>query len=234
MDYPRLRFSSLPSSNTYLIEHWTEFGPFAFVRTDFQSAGKGRGDHTWSSAPGENLLFSMLIKNPDASKVGLYSLGAAVAVTLSLKELGLDGLTIKWPNDVYCGDKKICGILLQGSLPDYLVIGIGVNVNQKTFEGDYAHAPTSYYLEKGEEGDNDKLFDLICGYLVNYFDVASIEGDKLLREFRKRDYLYGKNIRRLDKGKTVSGVAIGVDEAFNLIVNEDGKRRLINSGEILI
>lgn len=126
--------------------------------TDFQTKGKGQRGNTWESARGKNLMFTLLLR-PDflpASRQFLVSQAAALGVCRYLKDKGLNA-KIKWPNDIYVGDKKICGMLLEHTLGgDKLsasIAGIGINLNQTRFESD-APNPTSVLLEApGEELD---------------------------------------------------------------------------------
>ena len=233
MDIEQLRFASLPSTNAYFKQHWTEFGPFAFVRADFQSKGKGREDRSWNASAGENLLFSMLIKKKSLfDHVGLLSLGAALAVTKALEAFGVVDVAIKWPNDVYVSGKKICGILLEGQLPEYAIVGIGVNINQKPFAGEYRHPPTSMALELGKEIDIDALYAEVRKNLLSLFGETRLDGKKMLEEFEAYDFLKGKTVSRMVNGTVLEGTACGVDEEYRLILKIGDKKTLVYSGEI--
>ena len=130
-------------------------GDFTFVSADYQSAGRGRTGRSWESVPGENIMFSILIKDKElVSKFGLLSVASAVAVMNAVKKLGVKGVSVKWPNDVYINGKKTCGILLEGvtikgELKE-VVIGIGLNVNQTEF-GSVLHKATSLKLESDKD-----------------------------------------------------------------------------------
>ena len=233
MDIEQLRFPSLPSTNAYFKQHWTDFGPFAFVRADFQSQGRGREDRHWVAEAGENLLFSVLIKEKNLfDNVGLLSLGAALAVVKSLVAFGVKGVAIKWPNDVYVGGKKICGILLEGQLPDFVIVGIGVNINQKTFLGEYRQPPTSLSLELRQDVDIDAFYEEVRKNLLSCFSETRMDGGGMLKEFDAYDFLKGKKVCREVNGTLLEGTACGVDENYRLILDVDGKKTLVYSGEI--
>jgi BirA family biotin operon repressor/biotin-[acetyl-CoA-carboxylase] ligase len=131
------------STNLVLKEMLREYElPEGFVlRTDFQSAGKGQPGNSWESEKGKNLLFSVLLYPQHIAIDQQFILSQLVSVAI-LRTLNsfCAGFSIKWPNDIYFGDKKIGGILiensLQGSKLNTSIVGIGLNINQKTFRSD--------------------------------------------------------------------------------------------------
>ena len=223
--------ASIDSTNEYLKKHWAEFGPFAFLRAGYQSAGKGRGDHSWEAKKDENLLFSLLIKEPRALEhVDMLVLRSALVLAKAIEGLSVQGVSIKWPNDIYVHDKKVCGILLEGRLPSFVVIGIGVNVNQTTFAS-YRTKATSLRNEVGENIDIDAFYGTLTQGLLKAFE-AEEDMKTLLEEFRKRDYLFGKEVTRLVGDQVVEGIAKGVDDSFSLLLEENGVITPVCSGEI--
>ena len=132
------------------------------VRADFQTAGRGCGTNTWESERGKNLLFSMLIfpeEIPANQQFHITEI-ASVAMCETLRAYTDEPVTIKWPNDIYVGDRKICGMLientLQGNVLKDSIIGIGLNVNQREFHSD-APNPVSLYQLRGCETDLDEV-----------------------------------------------------------------------------
>ena len=109
-----------------------------------QTSGRGQGDHTWTSKPGQNLTFTVVLKFPPCAPLAASEiLRITHAVTHALREYLLSkGVVarIKWPNDIYVGDKKICGILIENILGGKQVaasmVGIGLNLNQSRFPAD--------------------------------------------------------------------------------------------------
>ena len=119
-----------------------------------QTSGRGQRGSSWSSMPGENLTFSIIMKEPEhisAHSQFILSEITALSVTDFLAEHGIEAM-IKWPNDIYVADRKICGILIENSLrADHLsssIIGIGLNINQRNFDVKLTN-PTSMSLESG-------------------------------------------------------------------------------------
>ncbi len=140
-----LHFSELASTNSYLRENLGGMPQYAVVTAGFQTAGRGQRGNGWESEPGANLLFSMLYYPPEwlsPSRQFLISKAVALAVAETVDRL-LDGfphpeVCIKWPNDIYVGDRKIAGILIENSLQSaasiaHSIIGVGLNINQREF-----------------------------------------------------------------------------------------------------
>lgn len=113
-----------------------------------QTQGRGRRGAAWFSPPGESLAFSVLIRPAEPKALWpRLALVAGLAVAEALEEF-LPLVGIKWPNDVWVGDKKIAGILVEAG-KDYAVVGIGLNVNTRSFPGEVADIATSLALETG-------------------------------------------------------------------------------------
>lgn len=151
--------SNTNSTNTLMKEllakgEWPEGERFLY--TAFQTAGRGQAGNGWESEEGKNLLCSILLP-PNKN---LYFLNIAIGVAL-LRVIGED-FTIKWPNDIYFGDKKVAGILIEnaiiGNEIKYSIAGIGLNVNQTTFVSD-APNPVSLKQIRGQEYDIERLMN---------------------------------------------------------------------------
>ena len=131
------------STNQYLRElHEKEpLGEGSVVLADYQTAGKGQTGNSWESAPGENLTFSLLLCPGflPANRQFLISQITALALKAAL-DAYTTGITIKWPNDIYWNEQKICGMLIENDLSGHhlysSIIGIGLNVNQTEFHSD--------------------------------------------------------------------------------------------------
>lgn len=138
------RLPSVPSTNTWLKEHAAEFSHGDMVVTDDQTAGRGQRGNFWEAEPGKNLTFSILLE-PSAippARQFVISECVALGVTEVLRDklsgyVEQDAIRVKWPNDVYVGDNKIGGILIEHTLGQgriqRTVAGIGLNVNQTIF-----------------------------------------------------------------------------------------------------
>ncbi len=156
---------------------WPE-GEF-FVYAGYQTAGRGQTGNSWESEADKNLLCSILLP-PDKD---LYFLNIAVGVAI-LRVIGED-FTIKWPNDIYYGDKKVAGILVEnailGNEVKYSIAGIGLNVNQTTFVSD-APNPISLKQITGKEYDIDALMQQV------YAKVQETLNEEVWEEYKNHLY----------------------------------------------
>lgn len=148
------------STSTLLREQYSDELPHLYtIRTDFQTAGRGQSGNSWESEAGKNLLFSTLLRYEGIKAAEQWRLSMLVTVTLwemLAKHLPYEQLTIKWPNDIYFGDKKLVGILIENALigqsVGYTIAGVGVNVNQTNWLSD-APNPISLKEITGKEHD---------------------------------------------------------------------------------
>lgn len=141
INYTLLEFDILNSTSNFLRENHPYFPHMTIIRVNHQTEGRGQFDRKWESEPNQNLLFSILLKDVNVSKS--YEIKSWIKTSLMnfiFKE-GID-VTFKEPNDLYVKDKKLCGILIEtqtsSSIFDYVIIGIGLNVNQDAFDAQNA------------------------------------------------------------------------------------------------
>ena len=154
------------STSSLMREQYSDALPHLYtIRTDFQTAGRGQAGNSWESEEGKNLLFSTLLRYDRILAAEQWRLSMLVAVTLwdtLAKYLPQEQLTIKWPNDIYFGDKKLVGILIENSLSGqyvgYSIVGIGVNVNQTAWLSN-APNPVSMKEITGENYDVETLMN---------------------------------------------------------------------------
>ena len=173
MDFKIIHIDETDSTNRWLMEHSDSSletlsdvakEPSLCVVADYQTAGKGCGTNSWESERGKNLTFSVMLHPVEIPASGQFRISEAVSVALctTLEAYIYNKVEIKWPNDIYVGDQKICGILienrLQGSTIMNSIVGIGLNVNQQIFRSD-APNPVSMYQLVGHEMDRTALLD---------------------------------------------------------------------------
>jgi BirA family biotin operon repressor/biotin-[acetyl-CoA-carboxylase] ligase len=158
------------STSTLLREQYSDNLPHLYtIRTDFQTAGRGQAGNSWESEAGMNLLFSSLLRYDGVRAADQWRLSMLVSVAcweVLAKYLPNDWLTIKWPNDIYYGDKKLVGILIENSLSGswvaHTIAGIGVNVNQTEWLSN-APNPVSMKQITGQDYPVEQLLsDWIC------------------------------------------------------------------------
>ena len=232
----KLHFKEINSTTTFLKCSRHLYRNFTFVSSDYQTNGHGRFGRAWNSNKGENLLFSLLIKDKNLiEKYSSLSLCSAVSIFKVLKNFGVKGLSIKWPNDVYVFDKKICGILLEGCSTDNqltdIIIGIGINVNQESFDGDFMTPPTSLFLEMGKKINLSKLKRKIYSQIKKDFKAIKIKSD-YLEIARDNNYLKGKQVFAEINGEKVPIKVVDIAEDNSLIYDDNGQKKRVFSGEI--
>ncbi len=170
INYTLLEFDSLNSTSNFLRENHPYFPHMTIIRVNHQTQGRGQFDRQWESKPNQNLLFSILLKDINVSKS--YEIKSWIKTSLMnfLFKQGID-VTFKEPNDLYVSNKKICGILIETQTSsanfDYVVIGIGVNINQDTFEFSGA---TSLFLETRRALDLQDVFVKLLAELMIEYD----------------------------------------------------------------
>ena len=234
MNYHYLHFDEIDSTNNYLKNSYQLLDNFTFVSADYQSKGKGRNDRVWESVKGLNLMFSILIKDPKLLEVStILSLMTAVELAKLLeKRYGIDNVSIKWPNDVLIGDKKVCGILLEGQLPNYLVIGVGLNVNQKEFPDNLRRPATSIRSELNKDIDLEDLKEQLFPNVINNFN--KLDRDEYLSYFSKHNYLLNKRVKVNVNQQLFIGEVVGIDNNFNIQILCNDILLHVDSGELEI
>jgi len=178
---------TVKSTNEYVKLHIPVLKNMSVVAAEVQTAGKGQGDHTWLSEPGKNLTFSMVLKEemladiPPKSQF-IISAVTAISIVKLLERHGIEA-RIKWPNDIYACDRKICGILIENSIKGqrftWSIIGIGLNVNQRTFDPSLPN-PTSMFLCNGkrEIPSLSVLLEEFINIFTANFDIYTKNGDR--------------------------------------------------------
>ena len=196
------------------------------VATDYQTAGKGCGSNAWESERGKNLTFSMLIHPDGIAAREQFRITEVVSVALcrTLQPYIYNKVEIKWPNDIYVGDRKLCGILienrLQGNVIVDCIIGIGLNMNQRVFLSD-APNPVSMYQLTGQETDCEAL-------LADFLQTFDQEWQNKTNGSEYRELLFRKGKDGLYEDKTgrfVARLADVLPDGRLLLVDEEGKER---------
>ncbi|MDR2126656.1 MAG: biotin--[acetyl-CoA-carboxylase] ligase [Prevotellaceae bacterium] len=205
---------------------------------DNQTKGRGQRNNSWESEPSKNLTFSLVLY-PDFLKVGeqfLLSKAISVATVDLLREQGLSA-KIKWPNDIYAGDKKITGILIENNITGNRIassiIGVGLNVNQRIFVSD-APNPTSISIELDKEFDRKMLLKRLLVLFDRRYkslamnDCKQIEKDYFSYLYRNDGfYLYASG------GNKFSAKITGISNIGELLLEtENGERRKFGFKEI--
>ena len=230
-------FNEIDSTSAFLKCRRLFLRNFTFVSADFQTAGHGRMGRTWISGKGENLLFSLLIKDKKLIK-NFSSVSLAIAVTIfkTLEEFGFNDISIKWPNDVYASGKKICGILLESVVDNAkisnLIVGVGLNVNAKAFKGEFITPPTSMFLQTGEEFPLDIVKKKVYKNLKKELLALKKGKSDYLEIARQNNFLKNKKVFAEINGQITEIFVKDIDNNNALVYEVDGKENTIFAGEI--
>lgn len=195
-----------------------------------QTAGRGQRGHTWTSPEGENLTFSLVLE-PAFLPVGeqfLLSEAVALSLTNTFADFGLDA-RIKWTNDIYLGDRKLVGILIEhnysGPTLARTVAGIGINVNQTAFDPALPN-PVSMALAAGRQFDRREVLDRFLARCAERFaQLERGEKERLQRDYRERMYRLGTmHDFRFPDGTPTRAAIEGVHPTGELILRHDDGR----------
>lgn len=189
------------------------------LQTDFQSSGKGQGDAFWESEKGKNLLFSFLLKPGFLELHKQFYI--SMVVSLSLVDLfkhyiAPDALRIKWPNDIYIGTKKVAGILIenaiQGDAFQWVVVGVGLNVNQLKFTSNAPNPTSLSLLTNGKQYNLEIILEQFeVAFANRYAQLASGKYEEILHDYYNLMYQKGIKKHYMIKGKHVEGEIMGVN-----------------------
>ena len=228
MQFESIHIAETNSTNRWLRAEGGTLSDAKVVVADYQTAGRGQGTNTWESERGMNLTCSIGLcpEGVKASRQFLLSMAISVALTRTLQALP-SPISIKWLNDIYAGDKKICGILientLQGDRIKDCIIGIGLNVNQRVFVSD-APNPTSMALESGHDFDREEVLKALLGH----FGQLLTDWDEELIRATYRQLLYrreGVFPYRDGEGYFRASLAGVEDDGHLLLQDTEGRQR---------
>ena len=210
--------------------------PFVVV-AEQQTAGRGRRGRKWISPFAQNVYYSLVLRiEGGLRQLEGLSLVVGLAVIQALRESGVQGAALKWPNDVLVGHKKISGILLElvGDPADicHVVLGIGINVNmQKAEEVDQQW--TSMQLETGSPVDRNHLVARLGLQLQSYLDRHKIAGFAGMQEEWEQHHSWqGKPVSLIAGVNRIDGVVLGVDRQGALRLDVDGVEKIYSGGEL--
>ena len=212
----------------------------AIYLAERQTAGKGRRGRIWHTAVGTSVSMSILLR-PDlpADKIFMLTLVMGMAVVDGIRRVCDLDIQIKWPNDVIIGGKKICGILTEmSSGMDYVVIGIGINVNVSSFSEELAGTSTSLFLEQGRFVSREFVTVEILNSFWKYYKIFMNTGDisAFFQEYQKILVNRGRSVRVLDPAGSFCGMALGINGRGELLVKreDNGATEAVYSGEVSV
>jgi BirA family transcriptional regulator, biotin operon repressor / biotin---[acetyl-CoA-carboxylase] ligase len=238
-----LTLETVASTNEFAKSLNLDEGPHGTVVTaEEQISGRGRLGRQWESPRSENLLFTILLRPEEdqASKIPLIPFAAAVGAAEAIEaETGLV-VECKWPNDLLIEKKKVCGMLLESSLLgahfEKIVLGIGVNVNQKNFSAELLPYATSVAIEKGAGADRTALLRRMLSALeARYLQLMNEPPELLLNAWRKRTTMFGTRITVRESNFTFTGIAEALSADGSLMMRlDDGSAHTVRAGDVTL
>ena len=233
---------SVNSTNDYLKKlgnEGCENGTVVAARE--QTRGKGRLGRTWQSKKDDGIAFSVLLRpNVAPSEVSAITPLAGLAVCKAIREYTKLDCVIKWPNDIIIGRKKLVGILTEMSAEfdavEYVITGIGINVDHTSFPEEIAFKATSLLLETGRHIDKNEFLACVLEHLENEFVKNNLElTPTALSEYTDLCAPVGRSVTFQRGTRRISGMAVGVSEHGELkVMMSDGTICLVNSGEVTV
>jgi len=232
---------SLSSTNDLAKELAYKVPDGTVIVAEEQTKGRGRMGRSWFSEKSSCILTSLILKpqiRPEKT-VALTQV-AALAVVKAIEEVCSVKTKIKWPNDIILNSKKVCGILTEMSseidVVNYIVIGIGINVNCTKFPDDLKEKATSLQLELGKPVDRKKLLASLLNNLEIYYKKYEEKGfESLIPLILENSITIGKEVRAIYADREIKGQAITIDKEGKLIIRtEKGEEIALLSGEVSV
>lgn len=221
---------SVDSTNSYLkrIIKENELTSGLAVMAESQVSGRGRLGRSWLSEKGDTLCMSIAVKNE-------YCEGFTLLVSLAVYDAlmpfcGDKTLQIKWPNDIISQNKKLCGILCE-RVNEYTVIGVGININSKSFADEIKDKATSLYLLSGKRYDVKEIFRAVNKAFEDTFTKYNF---KFTMDAKEKYESLCANMGKTVKTEKSAGVAIGVSDNGALLLQTEDEIISINSGEVAV
>lgn len=238
-------FASIASTNSHLLAKTPPRSGRAHVAlADQQTAGRGRQDRRWLSPPDAGLCLSMaytFAARPD--ELSSLTLATGVGIVNALLELKVQGLRLKWPNDIVALDGKLGGVLTEvhsrGGASVTVVTGVGLNLAlpedfDAGVDSSWAQRPVDLRALLPTLPSRELVAATLINHLCLTMDVFADQGfEAFAGEWRQYDWLRGKAIAIDTSGRQVNGTAVGVDANGALLVDADGARMRVLSGSIV-
>ncbi len=227
-----LYFEETNSTNLYAkkIASQNEMG--TIVIADYQTNGYGKHQRKWFSEKGKNLTFSIILSQKNL-KLELLPFLFSVAIIEVLKQNFNGNFICKWPNDILFNEKKICGTLIEtvsknGKI-EFVVVGIGLNVNQKKFSNEISEIATSLSNELNLEIDRVELFKNLIQNINFRYENFLNNYNNTIEIWKSYSDICGKKITLSQNGVTLEGTAIDVNPNGELLVNINNKIKNFSS-----
>lgn len=206
-----------------------------------QHAGRGRRGRSWAGTPGKNIVFSVLLRPKlKPGEVQLLNLAAGLAVKETLRSMYGIPAELKWPNDILCRGRKMCGILSEAAgEPDriyYAVTGIGLNVNMEPDDvpAELRGIATSALVESGTTLPRWRVFVTLFGNFARYAEMLDSKSGsaELLAIYRRECDTLGKDVKVIQDDETFTGLAKSVTQEGALVVEINSEEKIFAAADV--
>lgn len=237
-----LTYDTIDSSNNEAKRQAeTGAGHGLLVIGEEQTAGRGRRGRAWASQKGEGIFMSLLLK-PDIqpANASMLTLVMGMSVRDALEQVAGVDAQIKWPNDIVCGGKKVCGILTEMSAQvdyiNHIVIGIGINIHNAQFPEEMQQIATSVFLQTGAHICRAELVARIMErfetYYIRYLKYENLKD--LMDEYNAHLINCGRQVQVIDLKQDYHGIAHGINEEGELLVETADGIQQVAAGEVSV
>jgi len=235
-----IHLDSVDSTNKYALRNFEELADSTLIVASEQSAGRGRHARQWISPPNTNIYASMIIKN-FGKNPALASMIASLGALSALRQSAPDvKFWLKWPNDIFCRERKIAGILCETASTSKqqiagIVAGIGLNINMPTSIINKIDQPaTSLMHETASEFNLKKVVKKLAKSLNKYYNIYSISPEVLFTCWKDENLLIGQTIEISTGEKDIKGKIVDLGHNGELIFESAGKQIKLFSGDVKI
>lgn len=206
-----------------------------------QINGRGRLSREWISKKNDGIYMSVLFNtNFKTDNIPFLSVIAGLSVCKAINNFTDNKSFIKWPNDIIINNKKVCGILLESKIYSSnlssIILGIGINVNNKYFDKTIESKATSIFWETGKNIEFKEIISSVLNYFSFYYNNFLISGrNRIKEEYVNLCASLNRNVSIIKENSIIDAFSVDVDSFGNLVVITENKEKLkINSGEVIV
>jgi len=215
----------LASTNEYmsLLLHSKDVDDRSVIVCNKQTSGKGQKGNSWEAEEGKNLTFSVLYKPFELLAMDQFTISIIISLGICdyLKEKAIDNVKIKWPNDIYVGDNKICGILIEHEISgEYLnssICGVGLNINQEVFKSSAPNPVSLINITNQKYSLKQELLKLLDCIEGRYINIAD-HRDLLWKNYKNCLYRFNKVYKYKTEDGIIEGKIVGVNKYGQLLL----------------
>ncbi|MFI3164066.1 MAG: biotin--[acetyl-CoA-carboxylase] ligase [Bacillota bacterium] len=223
-------FDSITSTNTYAKTNPKE--GLHLICASEQTAGRGRRGNSFYSPKDTGVYFTMAFA-PKSGETNTFTLAAAIAVSETLTKMSGRDTKIKWVNDIFCENRKVCGILTEGIFDfesgelSSVIVGIGINIETEDF-------PDEIKTKAGSVGVSIRKNQLIANITTTFFEILALSKEQIVEKYTNLSLVLGKTITFTQNGETITAKAKSFNLEGNLVCQTSGEEIVLKAGEISI